>query len=91
MRLKVIQATLQDDSYAQRLIGRVVNDDAVTRRFAQAVYVCYDDSGRLADAGSTYTDPTDLGAGQTGTFSTTIIGPRTEVASCDVIAQATNL
>ncbi len=63
----------------------------MTRRFAQAVYVCYDDEGQLAASGSTFTDPTDLGAGQTGVFRSSIIGPRTEVDTCDVIAQATDL
>lgn len=50
------------------VVGQVTNAGTTTSSFTQLVVTFYDSSGKVIDAATTFSSPTDLQAGETGSF-----------------------
>ena len=71
-------------------VGEVVNGGAEDTEFVKVAATFYDENGRVIEADYTYTDPSDVGAGQSAPFEITVLDEdiSEEIESVKLTAQS---
>jgi hypothetical protein len=70
------------------LVGEVTNQGSTTANFVQVAAAFYDSSGKIVAAHSTFTQDTNISAGQTAPFDMIILQPGLNIASSSVNVQS---
>jgi DNA segregation ATPase FtsK/SpoIIIE-like protein len=72
------------------VVGEVVNGGADDTEFVKIAATFYDENGRVIETDYTYTDPSDVGAGQSAPFEITVLDEdiSEEIASVKLTAQS---